>query len=361
MPVQRRSIPKRAEVANNQGWSLMLRGRWAEALAAFERAAAHRSEHCRAWPITSSWRAPPSPPTCRCGCRAKATRPMSARLNDAGVVAAASGNPSAPKPRSPRRSSCAAAGTAGRPTISPRWARPNEPACFGPWLAGGDPFPVAAAGRASGWLAPPDRNWISAAIAIAAFVALAIAGPIADLWQNFAAVRRACWRSEPSCSHAAGWAAAMSSCWPHRRYGSTCPTAGACWLRSRSPAASKQWSCIALQEAEVARCSSPEGLAAAASGGHSLWHRDCAGRCADGLVVALLRILAAVLLFVSAPLVAAPVIVAAEAQWAALRQGANLRGRGALAWVPATRTGRRPAPACRSTRAGRGTANLPPA
>ena len=32
--------PKRAEVPNNLGWSLMLRGRWADALAAFERAAA---------------------------------------------------------------------------------------------------------------------------------------------------------------------------------------------------------------------------------------------------------------------------------------------------------------------------------
>ena len=70
-----RSIRKRAEIANNQGWSLMLRGRWAEALAASSgRLRSIRA--CRGWPIISSWRAPPSLPTCRRACTARATRPM---------------------------------------------------------------------------------------------------------------------------------------------------------------------------------------------------------------------------------------------------------------------------------------------
>ena len=82
--------PKRAEVPNNQGWSLMLRGRWAEALAGFERAAsidpklprlANNLELARASVAADL---PPRMP-------GEGDEAYASRLNDAGVVAAASG------------------------------------------------------------------------------------------------------------------------------------------------------------------------------------------------------------------------------------------------------------------------------
>ena len=82
--------PARAEVANNQGWSLMLRGRWQEAAAAFERAAAinpmlprlaNNIELAQAAMATEL-------PRRRNG---ESNEAYSARLNDAGVVAAAAG------------------------------------------------------------------------------------------------------------------------------------------------------------------------------------------------------------------------------------------------------------------------------
>lgn len=84
--------PARAEIANNQGWSRMLRGDWSEALAAFERAAvinpalprlANNLELARA---ASSAGLPPR------GER-ESDLDYAARLNDAGVVAAAAGQP----------------------------------------------------------------------------------------------------------------------------------------------------------------------------------------------------------------------------------------------------------------------------
>jgi Flp pilus assembly protein TadD len=82
--------PSHAEIANNQGWSLMLRGRWQEAALAFERAAAidpglprlaNNMELARAavaaeLPVRTNGESDES---------------YSARLNDAGVVAAAAG------------------------------------------------------------------------------------------------------------------------------------------------------------------------------------------------------------------------------------------------------------------------------
>jgi len=82
--------PKRAEVANNQGWSLMLRGRWDEAAAAFERAAsldpklprlANNLELARAAVAAEL-------PHRMAG---ESDEGFTARLNDSGVVAAASG------------------------------------------------------------------------------------------------------------------------------------------------------------------------------------------------------------------------------------------------------------------------------
>ncbi len=84
--------PARAEVPNTQGWSLMLRGRWAEALAAFERAAtidprlprlANNLELARAavaadLPVRM---------------QGESDEAYAVRLNDFGVVAAASGQP----------------------------------------------------------------------------------------------------------------------------------------------------------------------------------------------------------------------------------------------------------------------------
>ena len=82
--------PTRAEVANNRGWSQMLRGHWAEALAAFEQAAAidpalprlannlelARAANDAALPVRQS---------------RETDEAYAARLNDAGVVAAAAG------------------------------------------------------------------------------------------------------------------------------------------------------------------------------------------------------------------------------------------------------------------------------
>lgn len=82
--------PSRAQIFNNLGWSMMLRGRWAEALASFERAATLH----------------PKPPRlannlelARAAVAADLPQRLSgedddafaARLNDAGVVAAAAG------------------------------------------------------------------------------------------------------------------------------------------------------------------------------------------------------------------------------------------------------------------------------
>lgn len=84
--------PQRAEVANNRGWSHMLRGEWVEALAAFERAAAidpalprlaNNLELARAATAADlPARAP-----------GESDEAFAARLNDAGVVAAAAGQP----------------------------------------------------------------------------------------------------------------------------------------------------------------------------------------------------------------------------------------------------------------------------
>ena len=82
--------PGRAEIANNQGWSMMLRGHWADALASFERSAsidpklprlANNLELARAAVATDL------PPRIA----GEGDEAYAARLNDAGVVASASG------------------------------------------------------------------------------------------------------------------------------------------------------------------------------------------------------------------------------------------------------------------------------
>jgi Flp pilus assembly protein TadD len=82
--------PGQAEVANNQGWSLMLRGRWAEALAAFERAAAINPRLPRLANNLELARAAVDGalPQRIAG---ESEEAFAARLNDVGVVAAASG------------------------------------------------------------------------------------------------------------------------------------------------------------------------------------------------------------------------------------------------------------------------------
>ena len=82
--------PERGEVANNQGWSLLLRGRWTEALAKFEQAAqldprtpriANNLELAR---DALKERLPQREP-------GENDQAWSARLNDAGVAAASRG------------------------------------------------------------------------------------------------------------------------------------------------------------------------------------------------------------------------------------------------------------------------------
>ena len=82
--------PSRAEVANNLGWSMMLQGRWAEALAGFERAAVLNPQLPRLANNLELARAAVAAdlPHRLAG---EDDDAYAARLNDAGVVAAASG------------------------------------------------------------------------------------------------------------------------------------------------------------------------------------------------------------------------------------------------------------------------------
>jgi Flp pilus assembly protein TadD len=83
--------PGRAEIANNQGWSMMLRGRWTEALASFERAASIDPKLPRLANNLELARAAVGAdlPARTAG---ESDEAYGARMNDAGVVAAASGN-----------------------------------------------------------------------------------------------------------------------------------------------------------------------------------------------------------------------------------------------------------------------------
>lgn len=82
--------PSRAEVANNHGWSLMLRGRWSEALASFEQAAASNP---RLPQLANNLELARSAMAADLPLRlaGESDEAFGARLNDAGVVAAASG------------------------------------------------------------------------------------------------------------------------------------------------------------------------------------------------------------------------------------------------------------------------------
>jgi Flp pilus assembly protein TadD len=82
--------PNRAEVPNNLGWSLMLRGRWADALAAFEQAALINPKLPRLANNLELARAALSAELPQ-RMHGENDSGFAARLNDAGVVAAASG------------------------------------------------------------------------------------------------------------------------------------------------------------------------------------------------------------------------------------------------------------------------------
>ncbi|MCL6741403.1 tetratricopeptide repeat protein [Sphingomonas sp. RB56-2] len=83
--------PNSAAVANNQGWSMMLRGRWADALASFERANSINSRLPRLANNLELARAAVAAelPARTAG---EGDEAYAIRLNDAGVVAAASGD-----------------------------------------------------------------------------------------------------------------------------------------------------------------------------------------------------------------------------------------------------------------------------
>lgn len=85
--------PSRAEVHNNLGWSLMLRGRWSDALVSFERASALNPKLSRLANNLELARAAMASelPHRLAGENNEA---FAARLNDAGVIAAAAGQPS---------------------------------------------------------------------------------------------------------------------------------------------------------------------------------------------------------------------------------------------------------------------------
>ncbi|MBA3666827.1 MAG: tetratricopeptide repeat protein [Sphingomonas sp.] len=83
--------PMRAEVSNNQGWSLMLRGRWADAMESFLRSAALDPNSPRLANNLELARAAMAADLPR-RMASEGDEAFAARLNDAGVVAAASGN-----------------------------------------------------------------------------------------------------------------------------------------------------------------------------------------------------------------------------------------------------------------------------
>ncbi|RIX32435.1 tetratricopeptide repeat protein [Sphingomonas edaphi] len=82
--------PLRAEVPNNQGWSLMLRGQWADALVLFERAAAIDPKVPHLFNNIELARAAVAADLPR-RVQGESEEQFAERLNDAGVVAAASG------------------------------------------------------------------------------------------------------------------------------------------------------------------------------------------------------------------------------------------------------------------------------
>jgi Flp pilus assembly protein TadD len=84
--------PARAEIANNLGWSMMLRGRWGEALEAFERAYAIDPKLPR---LANNIELARSAVAADLPVRVpgESDEAYAARLNDAGVVAAAAGQP----------------------------------------------------------------------------------------------------------------------------------------------------------------------------------------------------------------------------------------------------------------------------
>jgi len=84
--------PGRAEINNNRGWSLMLRGQWAEALLAFEQAWAvdrNLPRLANNLELARAAVAADLPPRMQ----GESEEAYAVRLNDAGVVAAASGQP----------------------------------------------------------------------------------------------------------------------------------------------------------------------------------------------------------------------------------------------------------------------------
>lgn len=80
----------RAEIANNLGWSMMLQGRWADALANFERATAINPKLPR---LTNNLELARAAVAAELPLRlvGESNDTFAARLNDAGVIAAASG------------------------------------------------------------------------------------------------------------------------------------------------------------------------------------------------------------------------------------------------------------------------------
>lgn len=84
--------PERAEILNNMGWSLMLRGSWSEALAAFERAYSINAKLPRLANNIELARAA-NAADLPARSQGESDEAYAARLNDAGVVAVAAGQP----------------------------------------------------------------------------------------------------------------------------------------------------------------------------------------------------------------------------------------------------------------------------
>ena len=149
-----------------------------------------RSASCRAWPIISNWRGPPSTLACRQRMPGEGDEAYVARLNDAGV---------APPPRATeaRGGGLRPGDRAAQQLVRPRRrqsrragrAQMNLLASAPGWLAAILFLLLLLAALEDGWRLRIS-DWISAAIAVAAFVALALAGPVARSVAEFRAVRR---------------------------------------------------------------------------------------------------------------------------------------------------------------------------
>ena len=213
--------PERGEVANNLGWSLLLRGRWDEALAELEQAAALDRKSPRIANNLELARVALKDGLPQRG-QGESDETWSARLNDAGVAAAARGERGRAIAAFAQAIETRSNGTAAPPTISPR-SRPRDESRHCCAAVAGDAVRRAAgAGGARGCLAPSDFQ-LDLRGDHRRRVRRGRPGRAGRrLWQNVAVFAGLLAVGTP-CSLMARWAAGTSNCSPRPACGSTLP------------------------------------------------------------------------------------------------------------------------------------------